>query len=356
MSETNLSSLNLTDGGLSVAGTVVINSSGQVVETAAIEISNGDTFPDNNGGTALGWGVVSSAVNYLTINNAATGAGPSIVATGSDTNIAVVLAAKGNGAVNLGQSGSVGVMLLGDQPICDSSLQELIKFTKTASAVNEVNVSNAATGGAPVLSATGSDTNIDLRVAPKGNGAVEIPTTESGAHGAHLNLYQDSASPAANDQVGELHFYGEDSGSNKTEYARVAGTIVDPTDTSEAAAVDLYAMVAGSLSQLMRVSSAGIRSYDPASVKLLDLSGNEVLVGTVTASAVNYATVVPSATGNAVRVGCAGDDTDIDLMLSPRGTGVVQYGTHSALGAETVTGYITIKDGGGTVRKLAVVS
>jgi len=36
--------------------------------------------------------------------------------------------------------------------------------------------------------------------------------------------------------------------------------------------------------------------------------------------------------------------------------GVVQYGTHSAIAAETVTGYITIKDSGGTTRKLAVVS
>ena len=37
-------------------------------------------------------------------------------------------------------------------------------------------------------------------------------------------------------------------------------------------------------------------------------------------------------------------------------SGVINYGTHSAIGAETVTGYITIKDSGGTSRKLAVVS
>lgn len=47
---------------------------------------------------------------------------------------------------------------------------------------------------------------------------------------------------------------------------------------------------------------------------------------------------------------------NIDLKLTPKGTGVVQYGTHSAIAAETVTGYITIKDAGGTTRKLAVVS
>lgn len=36
--------------------------------------------------------------------------------------------------------------------------------------------------------------------------------------------------------------------------------------------------------------------------------------------------------------------------------GAVKFGTHSAIGAETVTGYITITDSGGTSRKLAVVS
>lgn len=47
---------------------------------------------------------------------------------------------------------------------------------------------------------------------------------------------------------------------------------------------------------------------------------------------------------------------NIDLKLTTKGTGVVQYGTHSAIAGETVTGYITIKDAGGTTRKLAVVS
>lgn len=50
-----------------------------------------------------------------------------------------------------------------------------------------------------------------------------------------------------------------------------------------------------------------------------------------------------------------GDD-NLDVRLTPAGTGNVRFGTHSALGAETVTGYITIKDSGGTTRKVAIVS
>lgn len=47
----------------------------------------------------------------------------------------------------------------------------------------------------------------------------------------------------------------------------------------------------------------------------------------------------------------AGGATTVKLDASH-----VYFGTHSALAAETVTGYITIKDAGGTLRKLAVVS
>jgi hypothetical protein len=49
-------------------------------------------------------------------------------------------------------------------------------------------------------------------------------------------------------------------------------------------------------------------------------------------------------------------DANIDITFTPKGTGNVRFGTHAALSGETVTGYITIKDSSGTLRKLAVVS
>jgi len=49
-------------------------------------------------------------------------------------------------------------------------------------------------------------------------------------------------------------------------------------------------------------------------------------------------------------------DANIDIQLTPKGTGAVRFGAHAAIVAETVTGYIEIKDAGGTTRKLAVVS
>jgi hypothetical protein len=51
---------------------------------------------------------------------------------------------------------------------------ELLKFSETASAVNELTAKNAATGNAPELQATGDDINIDLKLTPKGTGGVKV--------------------------------------------------------------------------------------------------------------------------------------------------------------------------------------
>lgn len=61
-------------------------------------------------------------------------------------------------------------------------------------------------------------------------------------------------------------------------------------------------------------------------------------------------------TGNNIKFSAVGSDTDIDIAIRPQGDGKVQFGSHSNIGAETVTGFITIKDSSGTERKLAVVS
>jgi hypothetical protein len=58
--------------------------------------------------------------------------------------------------------------------INDTNVNEQIKFTTTASAVNEFTITNAATANAPEISATGDDTNIDLKITPKGSGKINL--------------------------------------------------------------------------------------------------------------------------------------------------------------------------------------
>ena len=65
--------------------------------------------------------------------------------------------------------------------IDDPNGNELIKFPSTvASAVNEITVSNAATGNPPKVEATGGDTNIGLNLVSKGTGEVFTANWMSG--------------------------------------------------------------------------------------------------------------------------------------------------------------------------------
>ena len=146
--------------------------------------------------------------------------------------------------------------------ILDSNSNELIDFVATGSAVNNVRITNAATGNAAKIDV--SETDINLEIAGNGTGSVITPTT------------------------------------------------------------------------------------------LLDANGNEWITHVATGSAINNVRVTSATTGNAALIDVT--ETNTDLELAGNGTGVVKFGTHSAIAAETVTGYITIKDSGGTTRKIAVVS
>lgn len=67
----------------------------------------------------------------------------------------------------------VGMIGLGDQSI---------KTVGVASAVNEITVTNSATGNAVDISATGTDANIDINLTPKGNGRVIMPKPSFSVH------------------------------------------------------------------------------------------------------------------------------------------------------------------------------
>jgi len=101
--------------------------------------------------------------------------------------------------------------------IADESGNEQIIFQTTSSAVNQFDVTNAATSNAPKLSATGDDSNIDLDLEAKGTGHVTVRgntnpgaiqfNCESNSHGQIVKSQPHSASvtnvltlPAGSDQ------------------------------------------------------------------------------------------------------------------------------------------------------------
>ncbi len=71
---------------------------------------------------------------------------------------------------------------------------------------------------------------------------------------------------------------------------------------------------------------------------LRDENGNEQLFFSTTSSAVNYLNVTNAATGNDPKLSALGDDSNIDLAISPKGTGEVVVGTGSAAATVTSSG------------------
>lgn len=92
-----------------------------------------------------------------------------------------------------------GMLDVNGKAIGDGTL-ELLKFSETASAVNEITVKNAATGNPPELQATGDDTNIDITLTPKGTGIVNISNMADDADVSFTALavadLTDSATPS----------------------------------------------------------------------------------------------------------------------------------------------------------------
>lgn len=95
-----------------------------------------------------------------------------------------------------------------------------------------------------------------------------------------------------------------------------------------------------------RVDNTGIWTFAGA-------TGTQTLQVNPTASSVNWIQVSGGATGVSPTVLAGGSDSNIDLKLSTTGTGVLQFGTYTA-GTVSQAGYITIKDAGGTSRRLLV--
>jgi len=88
--------------------------------------------------------------------------------------------------------------------IADANGNELVVFQTTGSAVNEIEITNNATGSNPIIAATGGDTNIGIALTPKGTGEIVIGAgnlnyagTAITSTGAELNILDGVTSTAA---------------------------------------------------------------------------------------------------------------------------------------------------------------
>lgn len=180
---------------------------------------------------------VNNANATLSVNSI--GALPIYVAQGG------VMAAIGAGVFSVGQDVSFRL----DQTLNSGSGGWQAQASAQLANVAFTNVANTFTvvpqtisGGATGLVVTDTAAGV----------AAQLVSTDAGATvGPSLDLYRNSASPAASDATGSIDFNGQNSTPAKKLYARLLATILDPTASSEDAALALQAVIAGTLTSLV---------------------------------------------------------------------------------------------------------
>ena len=263
-----------------------------------------------------------NSINTWTATNtfsAATNTLGSSAATGT-SNVGSGSTSSGNTKnVNIGTGGLSGsttnITVGATAGTSTTTMYGQIDLGGTTTSVNFARFVGAATGAAPTLSAQGSDANIGLVLSGKGTGVVAL----GGSTVANSGLV---VAPTA-------------SSVNYLQVTAGAGTVWPSISTVGTAAT---------LGIFFNTKSAG---YSFA------VNGVANAAISYTASAVNYLQLASAATGAAPTLSAQGSDANINLKLTPKGTGVLQFGTYTA-GIVAQTGYITITDAGGTSRRLLV--
>jgi|TARA_B110000238_G_scaffold108836_1_gene118470 hypothetical protein len=210
--------------------------------------------------------------------------------------------------------------------IADANGNELILLQTETSAVNELEVTNAATSNAVKIATSGGDTNIDLKLSPKGTGVVDVDssritnvTDPSGSQDAATKAYVDSVA----------------NGLDVKESVRVATTVALATST--------YNNGNGTIT----ANANGALAIDGVTLT----SGDRVLIKNQASAVQNgIYTVTTTGSGSAAFVLTRGPDADTAAELTGGTFFFVEDGTTNA-----ENGYVATHNGTPTLGTTNIV-
>jgi hypothetical protein len=125
-----------------------------------------------------------------------------------------------------------------------------------------------------------------------------LTSTDAGATASPLlELYRDSASPAASDTLGEIEFNGEDSAGNKQAYGLIHASILSPTTTAEQGQLHFETATAGALTEKMIIGTTNLVINEIGAVFNVRIEGDtdaNLFTTDATNSRVGIGTLTPS--------------------------------------------------------------
>jgi hypothetical protein len=159
-------------------------------------------------------------------------------------------------------------------------------------------------------------------------------STDAGASAAPLlDLYRDSATPAASDTLGEIEFNGEDSAGNKQQYAVIHASILSPTSTAETGQIHFETATGGASTEKMIIGSSNLVINDIGAIYNVRIEGD-------TDANLFYT----DATNSRVGIGTISPATKLDVNGTITSTALVTTGSLTTSTTAGIIGTTTNND------------
>ena len=195
--------------------------------------------------------------------------------------------------------------------IADANGHEMLVFNSATSPKNALKLTNSAAGDNVIIGAFGDD-DVGITITPKGTGKVNISTgnlnyagTTITATGAELNILGGSITP------GTVTVAGTD------------GIVTNDDGTMRQTEVDTFDSYLSETTKTLTNKTLTAPKFANDGF-IADKFGNEMLVfKTNTSSAKNALKLTNSVAGGDVIIGAFGDNNNVGITITPKGTGAV---------------------------------
>ena len=91
--------------------------------------------------------------------------------------------------------------------------------------------------------------------------ALTINTSNDGTNGPEIQLMHNSASPAANDTIGQIRYSGKDSAGDTTLYSKIETKVLNVNNGSEAGHLDFSTRGGGAYNSIFRLNARSTANY-----------------------------------------------------------------------------------------------